>query len=143
MSISFGLLATGLIGGLIGGLTGHLTQGIWKGIGIGLGLGLVLTLSITSLEVAWPSYSVARCWLALRHKLPWRMMAFLSDAHHRGVLRQVGSVYQFRHIELQHRLASAGPNPHPRLHPGRQTITPGKISSRRVKKRHGDSPTGG
>jgi hypothetical protein len=33
-------------------------------------------------------------------------MDFLSDAHRRGVLRQVGAVYQFRHIELQHRLAA-------------------------------------
>ena len=33
-------------------------------------------------------------------------MTFLSDAHERGVLRQVGPVYQFRHIELQRWLAS-------------------------------------
>jgi hypothetical protein len=33
-------------------------------------------------------------------------MAFLADAHQRGVLRQVGAVYQFRHIELQRRLAN-------------------------------------
>ncbi|MEU0273157.1 hypothetical protein [Streptomyces sp. NPDC006307] len=41
------------------------------------------------------------------------------DAHERrGVLRQVGAVHQFRHIELQHRLAAAGaadevPGTHP------------------------------
>lgn len=34
-------------------------------------------------------------------------MAFLSDAHERrGVLRQAGDVYQFRHIDLQRHLAS-------------------------------------
>ena len=33
-------------------------------------------------------------------------MGFLDDAHRRGVLRQVGAVYQFRHIELQHRLTN-------------------------------------
>jgi hypothetical protein len=33
-------------------------------------------------------------------------MDFLADAHRRGVLRQAGAVYQFRHIELQHRLAT-------------------------------------
>jgi hypothetical protein len=33
-------------------------------------------------------------------------MGFLADAHQRGVLRQAGAVYQFRHIELQHRLAN-------------------------------------
>ena len=29
-------------------------------------------------------------------------MTFLADAHQRGVLRQAGAVYQFRHIALQH-----------------------------------------
>jgi hypothetical protein len=32
-------------------------------------------------------------------------MIFLDDAH-RGVLRQAGAVYQFRHRELQRRLAT-------------------------------------
>jgi hypothetical protein len=58
-----------------------------------------------SFEAAWPSYAIARIWLALRNRLPWRLMGFLADAHKRGVLRQAGAVYQFRHIELQHRLA--------------------------------------
>ncbi|MEU4668642.1 hypothetical protein AB0F91_11870 [Amycolatopsis sp. NPDC023774] len=31
-----------------------------------------------------------------------------ADAHRRGVLRQVGAVYQFRHARLQERLADAG-----------------------------------
>jgi hypothetical protein len=40
-------------------------------------------------------------------------MDFLADAHKRGVLRQAGAVYQFRHIELQYRLANrdAGEQP--------------------------------
>lgn len=33
-------------------------------------------------------------------------MGFLADAHDRGVLRRVGAVHQFRHIELQHRLVA-------------------------------------
>ena len=37
-------------------------------------------------------------------------MSFLADAHRRGVLRQAGAVYQFRHIELQHRLATRPAN---------------------------------
>jgi hypothetical protein len=32
-------------------------------------------------------------------------MRFFDDAHQQGVLRQAGPVYQFRHIELQHKLA--------------------------------------
>jgi len=42
----------------------------------------------------------------LRRGMPWSLMGFLADAHQRGVLRQAGAVYQFRHIELQHHLAS-------------------------------------
>jgi hypothetical protein len=34
-------------------------------------------------------------------------MSFLIDAHERGVLRQIGTVYQFRHIRLQERLSKA------------------------------------
>jgi hypothetical protein len=33
-------------------------------------------------------------------------MTFLSDVHQRGVLRQAGAVYRFRHIDLQRRLAT-------------------------------------
>jgi NACHT domain len=54
----------------------------------------------------WPAYEIARIGLALRRRLPWRLKAFLADAHRRGVLRRAGAVYQFRHIELQHRLAN-------------------------------------
>ena len=38
--------------------------------------------------------------------LPWPLMAFLADAHQRGVLRQTGATYQFRHLEPQRRLAT-------------------------------------
>ena len=68
----------------------------------GLGVGLWLSLRQTE----WPSYVLTRGWLALRRRLPWPLMGFLADAHRRGVLRQEGTVYQFRHSELQHRLAT-------------------------------------
>jgi hypothetical protein len=32
---------------------------------------------------------------------------FLEDAHRRGVLRQAGALYQFRHASLHDRLAQA------------------------------------
>ncbi|MER6159438.1 NACHT domain-containing protein [Streptomyces sp. NPDC001868] len=54
---------------------------------------------------AWAQFAVARCWLALTGKLPWRLMAFLDEAHRRGVLRQSGAHYEFRHLRLQQRLA--------------------------------------
>ncbi len=72
------------------------------GLVLGLGGGLVLSM----FETAWPSYMLTRGWLAFRHHLPWSLMSFLYDAHQRGVLRQAGAVYQFRHLELQRRLAT-------------------------------------
>ncbi|MFE0178780.1 tetratricopeptide repeat protein [Streptomyces sp. NPDC059002] len=53
---------------------------------------------------AWPTFTVARLSLAARG-YPRDLMAFLEDARTRGVLRQVGAVYQFRHINLQRHLA--------------------------------------
>jgi hypothetical protein len=68
----------------------------WVGFGFGLGFG----------RTAWGWFAAARCWLALRGRLPWRLMGFLADAHERrGVLRQAGASYQFRHAELQRHLA--------------------------------------
>ncbi len=46
------------------------------------------------------SYVDARIWLTALGWAPWRTMAFLADASRRGVLRQVGAAYQFRHIRL-------------------------------------------
>ena len=43
--------------------------------------------------------------------MPWPVMAFLSDAHGRGVLRQAGGVYQFRHARLRDYLALEGAVP--------------------------------
>lgn len=55
---------------------------------------------------AWGRLLVARTWLSITGQLPWRLMTFLSDAHRRGVLRQSGALYQFRHLQLQQRLAA-------------------------------------
>ncbi|GLF93354.1 NACHT domain-containing protein [Streptomyces yaizuensis] len=78
---------------------------------------------------AWGRFTTMRAWLALTGRLPWRLMAFLADAHGRGVLRQAGAVYQFRHARLQERLAEtpAGALPAPdgvrRLPPSRDGRT--------------------
>lgn len=56
--------------------------------------------------MVWGPWLIARGWLALRDYLPWNLMAFLNDAHSRGVLRQSGGVYQFRHARLQQFLAT-------------------------------------
>jgi transcriptional regulator with XRE-family HTH domain/GTPase SAR1 family protein len=48
----------------------------------------------------------ARIWLPLTGRLPWAVVAFLDDACRRGVLRQSGPYYQFRHARLQAHLAA-------------------------------------
>ncbi|MCC3774648.1 NACHT domain-containing NTPase, partial [Streptomyces sp. UNOB3_S3] len=54
---------------------------------------------------AWGRLGIARIWLALTGRAPWRLMGFLAEAHRRGVLRQSGAHYEFRHLRLQQRLA--------------------------------------
>ncbi|XVV00365.1 hypothetical protein ACQPW3_23280 [Actinosynnema sp. CA-248983] len=54
---------------------------------------------------AWSRFTVARLWLALRGRTPLRLMAFLDDAHRRGVLRRNGPTYEFRHARLREHLA--------------------------------------
>ena len=75
---------------------------------LGLSFGLIAVPLLCVTKSAWPSYKLACMNFALHKQLPWRLMEFLDDAHRRGVLRQLGTVYQFRHIELQRRLASEG-----------------------------------
>jgi hypothetical protein len=112
--LAFGLaivVAVGLVAGLAaghkdGGIAGALRFLLVVWLMIGLPLGLVLAFRWSGNFAAWPSYMLTRGWLAWRGELPWPLMSFLADAHRRGVLRQVGAVYQFRHIELQHRLAN-------------------------------------
>lgn len=55
---------------------------------------------------AWLSYQQARIWLCARGNLPWQTIDFLEDAHRRGVLRQIGAEYQFRHVRLQEILSN-------------------------------------
>jgi hypothetical protein len=56
---------------------------------------------------AWGGFVLARSILATQGKLPWRLLAFLDDAHRRGILRQVGAVYQFYHFAIQESTASS------------------------------------
>jgi transcriptional regulator with XRE-family HTH domain len=68
-------------------------------------IGLVIGLCLT----AWGQWVVfARVWLPLTGRLPWSVAAFLDDACRRGVLRQVGAVYQFRHARLHRHLMDVG-----------------------------------
>ena len=57
-----------------------------------------------ALRFPWAAFVVTRCRLALTGLLPLRLMTFFADAWRRGVLRQAGGVYQFRHAHLQDHL---------------------------------------
>lgn len=84
---------------------GH-TNGLAVGVGLGAAIFVASGLAFAFMRTAWGSFVLARCWLAVSGSVPWRLTAFLHYAHvHRGVLRQEGAVYQFRHIKLQERLA--------------------------------------
>jgi hypothetical protein len=94
-------VAVGLIAGLGESFDRRtaLASGWWYGL-------LAGTL-IAAGRTVWPRYIVTRCKLALSGHLPWPLMDFLADAHtERGVLRLNGGAYQFRHIDLQRRLAA-------------------------------------
>jgi hypothetical protein len=105
----FGLML-GLVGALVAGLAQQvvdlpvvygLVAGLAFGLVGGLGGGLGYVLSLT----AWGQWAVlARLWLPLTGQLPWAALAFLDDACERGVLRQAGAFYQFRHARLQDHL---------------------------------------
>jgi hypothetical protein len=58
-------------------------------------------LLLASASGAWLACCALLSW---RSRLPLRLMSFLEEAHRRGVLRQAGGVYQFRHALLQERL---------------------------------------
>jgi hypothetical protein len=83
-------------------------HGLIFGFCIGPAVGFIFTFAISGYGSVWPPWVITRALLAAQRLLPWRLMTFLEDAHERGALRQVGPVYQFRHLELQHRLADQG-----------------------------------
>ncbi|MEE1767419.1 helix-turn-helix domain-containing protein [Streptomyces sp. JV185] len=97
-----GHLITGLLDGILGTLGWNMADGLVIGAVGGIGGTCSYALSFT----AWGRWLVlSRVWLPLTGKLPWDTVAFLDDAYRRGVLRQTGAVYQFRHVRLQHHLA--------------------------------------
>lgn len=75
---------------------------------IGASLGVSSGLFFTPMTIGvsrWFRFRLVALYYAIWGQLPWRLLRFLDDAHRRGVLRQVGPVYQFRHADLQDHLA--------------------------------------
>lgn len=79
---------------------------ILGGLGVGITDLVAAGLALAFLQSTWGYFMLARVWLWIAGDIPWHIMDFLMDAHEkRGVLRRVGSVYQFRHFDLQRYLA--------------------------------------
>jgi hypothetical protein len=107
-----GWLAVGRIGAVTYSFAGAVVGGLLiippaNAVGLGLAVGLLFGLAVGSLIVlskTWGAFVFSRTWLALCGHQPWRLMSFLADARRRGVLRQAGGAYQFRHARLQDHL---------------------------------------
>ncbi|MBP5861398.1 hypothetical protein F6456_14420 [Streptomyces sp. LBUM 1484] len=117
-----GWLAFGLAFGYLGGLANAFAGGfVW---------GVVVRLSMD----AWGRWLIlSRVWLPVTGRLPWALIAFIDDAHRRGILRQAGAVYQFRHARLQnhfvHRYETRG-HQHPPPPPAHESQGQGQPSHR-------------
>ncbi|GII65081.1 NACHT domain-containing protein [Sphaerisporangium krabiense] len=104
--LAYGLIA-GVGFGLPSGIVGGAQAGWLLGIGTGLGEALAVTIAVSQ---SW-SATVAFVLLGRTGVFPHQGIRFLDDAHRRGVLRTVGSVYQFRHARLQDQLARDSTRP--------------------------------
>jgi hypothetical protein len=103
-------LLTGLVGATVGGLFGlwfmtepdsptHNVASVTATFAVVFGFG-------TLFSTAWGTFLLSRLWLTGRRKLPLRLITFIDNAHRKGILRQVGSTYLFRHIQLRDRMAA-------------------------------------
>ncbi|MEV4822247.1 NACHT domain-containing protein [Micromonospora sp. NPDC049274] len=105
-----------------------LVSAILVGLALGIGLGFFggpvvggargfaagfLGGLTSALSGHWGTFLLARLVFAARGMLPIRLMSFLDDAHRRGVLRQAGARYQFRHVLLQEYLVPSLDSPIP------------------------------
>jgi hypothetical protein len=110
-NVVFLVLIWAMVLGSIVGIVTSFTSGVLRSVEVGavfgvegafmagIGYGLCVT--------AWGQWlALARIWLPLTGRLPWRLLAFLDDACQRGALRRTGAVYQFRHARLRERLAA-------------------------------------
>lgn len=103
------LLSYSVSAGAVIGLIMALATGWWSSrfsVMMSLNSALVAASMAAFGRPASGWYTLAHLALAVRGKLPWRLMRFCADAHELGILRQSGPVYQFRHAMLRDRLAA-------------------------------------
>jgi hypothetical protein len=103
------MLVWALVLGLEVGLVSSFTNGPLRSVETGFAFGLEAAcaggLSTGLSLTAWGQWvALARIWLPLTGRLPWRLIPFLNDACRQGVMRRAGAVYQFRHARLQNHL---------------------------------------
>ncbi|MGH9206814.1 MAG: hypothetical protein ACRD1G_09685, partial [Acidimicrobiales bacterium] len=102
--------------GLVVGLVVALLYGLWQSFAAGLAVlivswvvcGFALGTAVGLVSPATWKFTLASVQLWRRGEAPVRLLRFLEDARERQVLRTVGQVYQFRHAQLQDRLAPMG-----------------------------------
>jgi hypothetical protein len=63
-------------------------------------------LSYPLMMTAWGRYQLARWWLACRRGTPADLIGVLEDAAERGVVRQVGDIWEFAHPTVRRALAA-------------------------------------
>jgi hypothetical protein len=92
--------------GQVQGLPGFTGWPLPAILATGGAIGVAGMIAYTLAFTAWGQWLLlARLVLPLTGRLPWRLTGFLNDAYNRGVLRQAGAVYQFRHLTLQTHLS--------------------------------------
>jgi hypothetical protein len=93
--------------GMVSGLGEILILAAFFALLIGLGVALTTALWFGLRRSSSWWYGIAVVLLAPRRVVPVRPLQFLEDAHRRGVLRQAGMVYEFRHARLVERIRSS------------------------------------
>jgi hypothetical protein len=99
-----------LVGLVFGTITTLFVGVIFSAGGISSGVVFGLAAGITS-GICVPQFfaaAVAQAYLAVRYRVPFRLVRFLEDARARHLIRAVGPVYQFRHALVLDRLAGPG-----------------------------------
>ncbi|WP_158244958.1 NACHT domain-containing protein [Verrucosispora sp. ts21] len=96
------LLLLAVTFGVLAGLRAAVMLGV---VGAALLVTRLLFGSRRAHATAYETYAEARLGSWLAGWGPWDMIGFLEDAHVRGVLRQSGATYEFRHVRLLEHLA--------------------------------------